>query len=59
MERRYIYIYLDEKLAGIFETLGYDCNIGMLKRSIIFNMVNENRMKIKHGDIEGLVILTQ
>ena len=53
-----ICIYLNEKLAGIFETLGYDCNIGMLKRSTIFNMVKENRMKRKHGDVEGFVIMT-
>ena len=53
-----ICIYLNEKLAGIFETLGYDCNIGMLKRSTIFNMVKENRMKIKHGDVEVFVIMT-
>ena len=40
------------------KTLGYECNMGMLKRSTIFNMVKENRMKIKHGDVEGFVIMT-
>ena len=41
-------IYLNEKLAGIFEKLGYDCNIGMLKRSTIFNMGKENCLRAGH-----------
>ena len=53
-----ICIYLNEKLAGIFEKLGYDCKMEMLKRSTIFDMVKKNKMKIMHGEVEGVVILT-
>ena len=41
-----ICIYFNDKLAGIFEKLGYDCDMGMLKRSTIFDMVKKNKMKI-------------
>ena len=51
-----ICIYLNEKLAGIFEKLAYDCLI--VKRSTIFNMMKENKRKIISGEIEGVVILT-
>ena len=51
-----ICIYLNEKLAGIFEKLAYDCP--MVKRSTIFNMMKENKRKIISGEIEGVVILT-
>ena len=53
-----ICIYLNEKLAEIFENLGYDCKMEMVKRSTIFDTVKENKMKIMHGEIEGVVILT-
>ena len=38
-----IWVYLNDKLAGIFEKIGYDFNMGMLKRSTIFDMVKENK----------------
>ena len=50
--------YLNEKLAEIFEKLGYACNMEMVKRSTIFDMMKENKMKIMHGEIGGVVILT-
>ena len=34
------YRYLNEKLAGIFEKLAYDCPI--VKRSTIFDMMKDN-----------------
>ena len=49
---------LNEKLAGIFEKLGYDCRMDMVKRSTIFDMMKENKTKIISGEIEGVVILT-
>ena len=53
-----ICIYLNEKLAGIFEKLGYDCRMEMVKRSTIFDMMIKNKTKIMSGEIEGVVILT-
>ena len=52
-----ICIYLNEKLAGIFEKLGYDCRMEMVKRSSIFDMMKENKTKIISGEIEGVVIV--
>ena len=48
---------MNEKFAGILEKLGYDCRMEMVKRSSIFDMMKENKIKIICGEIEGVVIL--